>query len=82
LAGGLGATDAQGCRLLRAQVTTPGGLHRTLFLLQSQTGDTVFLVPRPKGDPVGAPQVAMPASLPAPVARRRLPPQRAQLALR
>lgn len=47
------AKEANACRLLKAYVTTPGGPRRTLFLLQSQSGDTVFLMHRPKGDPVG-----------------------------
>jgi len=49
----LPAKEARGQRLLKAYVTTPGGPRRTLFLLQSHTGDTVFLMHRPKGDAVG-----------------------------
>ena len=49
----LPAKGVDGCRLLKAYVTTPRGPRRTLFLLQSQSGDTVFLMHRRKGDPVG-----------------------------
>ena len=47
------AKEVRACRLLKAYVTAPGGPRRTLFLLQSFSGDTVFLMHRPKGDPVG-----------------------------
>ena len=49
----LPAKGVVGCRLLKAYVTTPLGARRTLFLLQAASGDTVFLMHRPKGDPVG-----------------------------
>lgn len=47
------AKDVRARRLLKAYVTAPGGPRRTLFLLQALSGDTVFLMHRPKGDPVG-----------------------------
>jgi hypothetical protein len=49
----LPAKGVDGCRLLKAYVTTPLGARRTLFLLQAASGDTVFLLHRPKGDPIG-----------------------------
>lgn len=49
----LPAKKVRGCRLLKAYVTTTRGPRRTLFLLQFASGDTVFLIHRPKGDPVG-----------------------------
>ncbi len=49
----LPAKKVPGCRLLKAYVTTPRGPRRTLFLLQAASGETVFLMHRPKGDPVG-----------------------------
>jgi hypothetical protein len=50
----LPAKGVAGCRLLKAYVTTARGPQRTLFLLQAASGDTVFLMHRPKGDPIGA----------------------------
>jgi hypothetical protein len=49
----LPAKGVPGCRLLKAYVTTPRGPRRTLYLLQDVTGDAIFLMHRPKGDPVG-----------------------------
>lgn len=49
----LPAKGVDGVRLLKAYVTTSRGPRRTLFLLQAASGDTVFLMHRPKGDPIG-----------------------------
>lgn len=49
----LPAKGVPGCRLLKAYVTTMRGPRRTLYLLQDVTGDAIFLMHRPKGDPVG-----------------------------
>lgn len=49
----LPAKGVPGCRLLKAYVTTARGPRRTLYLLQDASGDTVLLMHRPKGDPVG-----------------------------
>jgi hypothetical protein len=49
----LPAKGVAGCRLLKAYVTTTRGPRRTLYLLQDASGDAVFLMHRPKGDPVG-----------------------------
>ncbi len=49
----LPAKGVAGCRLLKAYVTSARGPQRTLFLLQAASGDTVFLMHRPKGDPIG-----------------------------
>jgi hypothetical protein len=49
----LPAKGRDGCRLLKAYVATANGPRRTLFLLQDASGDTVFLMHRPKGDGVG-----------------------------
>ena len=47
------AKGISGCRLLKAYVTTRRGPRRTLYLLQNGSGDTIFLMHRPKGDPIG-----------------------------
>ena len=49
----LPAKGVEGCRLLKAYVTSAGGPRRTLYLLQDASGDAVLLMHRPKGDPVG-----------------------------
>ena len=49
----LPAKNVAGCRLLKAYITTSRGPRRTLYLLQDATGDTILLLHRPKGDPIG-----------------------------
>lgn len=49
----LPAKGVTGCRLLKAYVTTPHGPRRTLYLLQDASGDSILLMHRPKGDPIG-----------------------------
>jgi len=49
----LPAKGYAGCRLLKAYVTTTDGPRRMLFLLQNSSGDSFFLMHRPKGDAVG-----------------------------
>ena len=34
-------------------MTTPRGPRRTLYLFQNASGDSIFLMHRPKGDPIG-----------------------------
>jgi hypothetical protein len=59
----LPAKGVAGHRLLKAYVTTVRGPRRTLFLLQSASGDAIFLFHRPKGDPLKALDKAMALAL-------------------
>lgn len=49
----LPAKGVNGCRLLKAYLTTTRGPRRTLYLLQDASGDAMLLMHRPKGDPIG-----------------------------
>ena len=50
---GLPAKGIAGCRLLKAYVTTVRGPRRTLYLIEDNSGNAIFLMHKPKGDPVG-----------------------------